>query len=139
MACGLAMMVMTRSLILSLEMARTAYYDEYRFGDVFCNLKRAPNALRERLSRIPGIAGLHTQVVGTLRMNLPGVREQVDGTIISIPKDRSLGLNGIFLRTGRFPEGGREVIISEPFALAHSLEPGDSVEVILRGAGNGWK
>ncbi len=134
MACGLAMMIMTRSLILSLETARTAYYDEYRFGEVFCNLKRAPNALRERLSRIPGVAALHTQVVGTLRLNLPGVREHIDGTIISIPKDRSPGLNEIFLRAGRFPEGGREVIVSEPFAFAHSLKPGDSVDAILRGA-----
>src|SRR5690606_25617691 len=43
MACGLAMMIMTRSLILSLESTRAAYYERYRFADVFSDLKRAPN------------------------------------------------------------------------------------------------
>ena len=41
MACGLAMMVMSRSLILSLESTRDAYYTGHRFADVFCDLKRA--------------------------------------------------------------------------------------------------
>mgnify|MGYP003339291676 CR=1 FL=1 len=45
MACGLAMMIMTRSLIVSLETARDDYYREYRFGQVFARLKRAPLAL----------------------------------------------------------------------------------------------
>ena len=35
MACGLAMMIMTRSLILSLETTRDAYYSENRFAQVF--------------------------------------------------------------------------------------------------------
>ena len=35
MACGLTMMIMTRSLVLSLESARADYYDECRFAEVF--------------------------------------------------------------------------------------------------------
>ncbi len=86
MACGLAMMIMTRSLIFSLESARTSYYDEYRFGEVFCNLKRAPNSVRERLSAIPGVASLQTHVIGTARLDLVGAKEIADATIISIPE-----------------------------------------------------
>src|SRR6266700_155410 len=56
MACGLAMMIMARSLILSLESTRDAYYTDHRFADVFCDVKRAPNALRARLERIEGAA-----------------------------------------------------------------------------------
>ena len=48
MACGLAMMIMARSLIFSLESTRDAYYERNRFADVFSGLKRAPNALRSR-------------------------------------------------------------------------------------------
>ena len=36
MACGLAMMIMTRSLILSLESTRDAYYRDYRFEFETC-------------------------------------------------------------------------------------------------------
>jgi putative ABC transport system permease protein len=38
------------------------------------------------------------------------------------------------LKSGRFPENGSEVIISEQFAQARSLRLGNSVEVIIRGA-----
>lgn len=135
MACGLAMMIMARSLILSLDVTRTEYYEQYRFADVFCDLKRAPNALRERLSAIPGVAAVETRVKGSVRMDLPGLAEPADGTIVSIPEDRPMQLNLLHLRTGRYPEIGKanEIIMSEAFANAHGFRPGDTVEVILRG------
>ena len=45
MACGLAMMITTRSLIHSLDRTRADYYESNRFADVFGSLKRAPNHL----------------------------------------------------------------------------------------------
>ena len=65
MACGLAMMVMTRSLILSLDSARTAYYEVYRFGEVFARLKRAPLEVARRASQmsaesVPSCLGTNT-------------------------------------------------------------------------------
>ena len=50
MACGLAMLIMSRSLILSLESTRDAYYRDYRFADIFANLKRAPDAVAQDLA-----------------------------------------------------------------------------------------
>lgn len=136
MACGLAMMIMARSLILSLEVTRAAYYEKNRFADVFCDLKRAPNALRDRLAEIPGVAAVETRVKSSVRMDLPGVPEPADGTIVSLPDDRPQRLNMLVLRSGRYPEVGKanEVIMSEAFAKAHAFKPGDSLEVILRGA-----
>jgi len=136
MACGLTVMIMARSLVLSLESARAAYYERYRFGDVFTDLKRAPNSLRGRLAEIPGVAAVDTRVVGGVRMDLPGMDEPADGTILSIPEDRPMTLNRIFLRTGRFPEAGKkdEIIVGEAFAGAHGFGPGDTIDVIMRGA-----
>lgn len=134
MACGLAMMIMTRSMVVSLESARRAYYGEYRFGDIFCDLKRAPNDVRLRLARVSGVAAVETRVVGTLRLYLPKGGEIVDGTILSLPEGRGSGLNQILLKAGRFPEKADEVIISEPFAQARFLRSGDLVDVILQGA-----
>ena len=42
MACGLALFLLSRSLILSLEVTQQAYYDRYHFAEVFATLKRAP-------------------------------------------------------------------------------------------------
>ncbi|HEU4679246.1 MAG TPA: FtsX-like permease family protein, partial [Terrimicrobiaceae bacterium] len=120
--------------VVSLESARSSYYGEYRFGDVFCDLKRAPNAVRSRLAKVSGVAALETQVVGALRLYLPKGSEIVDGTIISLPEGPARGLNQILLKTGRFPEKGDEVVISEPFAQARLLRSGDFVDVIMQGA-----
>jgi putative ABC transport system permease protein len=58
MACGLAMMIMSRSLIGSLENTRDAYYTQHRFGDVFCDVKRAPNFMRAQLAEIADVAAV---------------------------------------------------------------------------------
>jgi hypothetical protein len=42
MGCGVAMMIMARSLIYSLESTRREYYEANRFAEVFVHLKRAP-------------------------------------------------------------------------------------------------
>src|SRR5215831_8903968 len=136
MACGLAVMVMARSLIVSLESARDAYYTSCRFADVFCDLKRAPNSLRARLAEIPGIAALDTRVTGSVILDLPGVKEPADGKIVSIPEDRPQQLNLVFLRTGRLPGPGsnNEVVVGAAFAGAHAFNPGDTIEATIHGA-----
>ncbi|MCZ7640906.1 MAG: hypothetical protein M5U12_35560 [Verrucomicrobia bacterium] len=53
MACGLAMMIMARSLIHSLESTRQEYYQAKRFADVFVHLKRAPLFVAEQVAALP--------------------------------------------------------------------------------------
>lgn len=136
MVCGLSMMIMSRSLIMSLERERDAYYGAHRFADVFADLKRAPNALRTRLARIDGVGAVETRVSGALVLDLPGMKEPADGQIISLADDRPQQLNLLYLRRGRLPEVGRrhEVVISEPFADAHGFAPGDTIEATIYGA-----
>ncbi|MHA3773969.1 ABC transporter permease [Verrucomicrobiota bacterium sgz303538] len=135
MACGLAMMIMARSLIYSLESTRDAYYERYRFADVFADLKRAPNDVRAQLARIEGVAAVETRVSGSLILDLEGMMEPADGVILSLPEDRPKLLNQLFLRTGRLPEIGSrgEVVVGEAFAEAHSFQPGNKIAAILRG------
>ena len=73
MACGLAMMIMTRSLILTLETARSSYYQEHAMADVFTRLKRAPLAVAERVADLPGVATVEPRVVVDVTLDLPGV------------------------------------------------------------------
>jgi putative ABC transport system permease protein len=135
MACGLAVMVMARSLIVSLKAARDAYYTSCHFADVFCDLKRAPNAFRSRLAQIPGIGAVETRVTGSVILDLPGLKEPADGVILSLPEDRPQQLNLLFLRAGRLPEPGsnNEVVVGEAFAAAHSFNPGDTIDATIHG------
>src|SRR6187200_3104774 len=79
MACGLAMMIMTRSLILSLETTRDRYYERHHFAHVFARLKRAPDAVREQLSAIPGVAAVETGIAIQVTLDLPGMIEPAVG------------------------------------------------------------
>ena len=136
MACGIAMMITTRGLILSVESTRNAYYSSRRFADLFCELKRAPNALRPRLTEIPGVAAIETRVTGRITLDLPGLAEPADGMMLSLPEDRAQQLNLLFVRIGRLPEIGshNEVVVGEAFAQAHGFKPGDDIDVTIRGA-----
>jgi putative ABC transport system permease protein len=136
MACGLAMMIMTRSLILTLESTRTAYYQKYALADVFARLKRAPLSVAERLTTLPGVAIVETRVVVDVTLDLPGLSAPATGHIISLPEDGAVQkLNRVFLRSGRFPliDNRREVLLGEAFADANGLKPGDSLVAVING------
>jgi len=135
MACGLAMMIMTRSLILTLEGTRDAYYERHRMADVFGSLKRAPLSLADRMAGIDGVAAVEPRVVVDVVLDLPGVPEPATGHIVSLPEDKPQVLNQIFLRSGRLPriDQRREAVVSESFAKANGLREGDSVVAVLNG------
>ena len=136
MACGLAMMIMTRSLILTLESTRSAYYQKYAMADVFATLKRAPLATAAQLSNLSGVATVETRVVVDVTLDLPGLTEPATGHIISLPEDGGEPkLNRVFLRSGRFPrtDERREVVVGESFAIENGLNPGDSLVAVING------
>ncbi len=135
MACGVAMMIVANSIILSLESTRDAYYQRYRMPDVFGYVKSAPLSLQHRLGKIPGVATVELRVVENALLDMDGVREPVKAQLVSLPDDGRQNLNQIFLRRGRLPHPGaqREAVVSEAFALAHGLQIGDRITAILNG------
>jgi len=136
MACGLTMMIMTRSLILTLESTRAAYYQQYAMADVFASLKRAPLAMADRVAELPGVSVVEPRVVVDVTLDLPGLSEPATGHLVSLPEDGSEPkLNKVFLRTGRMPEpdARREVVVGESFANENGLQPGDSLVAVING------
>jgi len=136
MACGLAMMIMTRSLILTLESARSTYYQSHAMADIFASLKRAPLSVADALSTLPGVATVETRVAVNVTLDLPGITEPATGHIISLPDDGGPQvLNRVFLRSGRFPrpDERREVVLGESFATENGLQPGDSLVAVING------
>ncbi|MCU0793530.1 MAG: ABC transporter permease [Opitutaceae bacterium] len=135
MACGLAMMIMTRSLIRSLDTAREDYYARHRFADVFASLKRAPLGVAEQLAALPGVKAVEPGITRLVTLDLPGRAEPAQGLVQSIPDRREPALNRLFLRAGRLPsaDGRMEALVSEAFAEANKLRPGDTVAALLNG------
>ena len=135
MASGVACFIMFMSTLDSLLESRDRYYQDYRFAEVFVPLKRAPESLSLRLEAIPGVSKVDTRVVAPVNVDIEGFHEPIIGTIISIPDNGSPRLNRLYLRSGRLVEAGGtdEVVISEAFAQAHRLNPGDTLRATING------
>lgn len=133
-ACGVASFVSMRSTYLSLQTSQDAYYSTYRFADVFASLKRAPESVAAVIGRVPGVATVQTSVVAQVSLDLPGVDEPAQATMVSIPPRRNQILNDLHLVKGTYiGSSGSEILISEAFALANGFEPGDQISVNING------
>ncbi len=135
MGCGLAMMIMARSLIHSLETTRQAYYNSNRFAQVFTHLKRAPNSIASRISTIPGVATVQTSISVQVTLDIPDLDEPASGMVRSLPDLDTPTLNRLYLRAGQWLTPGQpgQILVGEAFADANQLRPGDSIAMLLNG------
>ncbi len=134
-ACGIALFVLSRSMLHSLELTQQTYYDRYHFAEVFASLKRAPDSLGERIAEIPGVARLETRIVVMVNLTVEGLSDPAMGRIVSLPDTRKPVLNQLFLRRGRWlsPRRDDEVLASEAFTTANNLHVGDSILAVING------
>ena len=132
---GVAMFIMYLSTFQSLRLTQTTYYERYRFADIFAGLKRAPLPLRQEIAAIPGVIAADARVVVDVPLDVPDLAEPATGRLISVPVPAEPMLNDVFLRRGRWPAPGHpdEVLVSEAFALAHALEPGNRLGAVING------
>lgn len=134
-ACGIASFVAMQTAYESLKLSQSTYYQEYRFAQVFGQLKRAPDSLIEQIQAIPGVAQVQTRVVVNVTLDLPDQQEPVTGRLVSLPAEPTPMLNDLFIRQGRYIEAGRsdEVLVSEAFAKANRLRLGDRLGAVING------
>lgn len=132
---GLAVLIMSLGAIQALSDTRDAFYERYRFADVFATVKRAPLSAAREISALPGVRTVEARVVRPVILDLPDFAQPVSATMISVPTDRRPRLNDLVLRAGRWPQATEpgEVLVNEAFADAHDLSPGATVNAILNG------
>jgi len=132
---GVATMVMSLSTYDSLVTTRDRFYSEYRLADVFAGLKRAPDPVAERLAALPGVERLETRVRAGVKLEVAGFSDPITGQILSLPDVGEAQLNRIYFKRGRSvqPWSTDEVVLSDTFADAHHLQPGDTLAAIIHG------
>ena len=136
MACGVATLVLAVGTYRSLDETRAAYYERYRFGDVFASAVRAPLSLASTIAQIDGVAAVEPRIVEPVLLDIPGLREPATGLAISLPGERTPAVNALYLRAGRLPEPARanEVAVNVNFADAHGFEIGSTFDAIVNGS-----
>jgi putative ABC transport system permease protein len=134
-AAGVSTFVMSISTYESLVLSRDAYYRDYGYAEIFASAVRVPDSLRRRIESISGVDKVETRVVASAKLTVKDFPDPVTAQIISLPDYNEPTVNRLYIREGRLIDPGRddEVILNEVFAEAHSLKPGDTVEVIIKG------
>lgn len=135
MASGIAVLVMALSTLAALRDSAEAYYTQQQFADIFLQLKRAPDRLAEDIRHLSGVQTVQTRIVHTANLHIAGFNEPVTGLLVSLPHNQRPTLNRPVLRAGAWPapKALDQVVLNEPFAQAHDLQPGDHFIAILNG------
>src|SRR5579859_4356505 len=72
-AGGIACFICLRGTCDSLDWARAAYYDRYRFADVFAHAERAPESLARDIEALPGVAVVQTRIFEEVTLPIEGM------------------------------------------------------------------
>ncbi len=132
---GVATLMLAVGSHRSLDETRTAYYERYRFADVFAVVTRAPKTLVDQVAQIPGVAAVDARIAKLALLDIPNFLEPATGQVISLPDIGEPSLNRLYMRLGRTPEPGRadEAVVNETFAKAHGFVIGSRFSAILNG------
>jgi putative ABC transport system permease protein len=121
------------SALEGLSGAGRRYFEEYRMGDLWGSLYRAPEEVVKRIEGIPGVKMVTGRVVSDVRISM----EKRDAMVrlISLPDKRTKVVNDIQLKSGSYFSGdtGNQCIVSEDFFKAHRLKMGQTIEPIVNG------
>jgi putative ABC transport system permease protein len=143
-ASGVGGFIATLSAVESLALARERFYVQGRFADVFASMKRAPLTLLPQVQALPGVADAQATVEVMVRVHLAGVSDPIAGQLIGLDRRRPHRLNLLTLRSGRAedasmspgrerPDGALLAWVSEAFAEARGLRPGQRLQVVMNG------
>lgn len=132
-AGGVSLFLVMAGMTGSLEETRRAYYERYRFADIWAPAVRAPEAVADRIRAIPGVMAVETRVQSAALLDMDRMSEPATGMVLSLPDRRLPEANRIHLVSGRMPASGMrsEVVVLDSFAKAHALELGDTIEATL--------
>jgi putative ABC transport system permease protein len=153
-ACGAGGFLTTLSAVDALERARDTFYVQSRFADVFAGLKRAPDALRERLQALPGVAQVETGLEFMVRVSIEGVDDPILGQLVGLDGRAPPRLNRVVATDGGplpwhalgagdggggLGGGDLPVWLSAGFAQARALRPGDRLAATINGKRRGLR
>jgi putative ABC transport system permease protein len=135
MAAGVATLILAIGAYRSLLETRDAYYERYRFADVFASATRAPVLLERQIAAIPGVASVETRISRGALLDIAGLAEPASGLALSLPDHAEPKLNRLHVRQGRLPEPGsvNEVTVNESFAKANGFAPGARFHALMNG------
>ena len=84
-AGGVATLILAVGSYRSLDETRAAYYERYRFADVFAVVSRAPKTVVDQILEIPGVAAAEARIAKLALLDIPNYLEPATAQVISLP------------------------------------------------------
>jgi putative ABC transport system permease protein len=84
-AGGVSVHLVMAGMLGSLDETRSAYYERYRFADIWAPAVRAPNAVLDDIRRIDGVAAAQSRILSPVLFDIPDMAEPPSGVIYSLP------------------------------------------------------
>jgi putative ABC transport system permease protein len=134
-ACGIGGFIASHSTHDSLTRSRDHFYEIAQFPHLFCDLKRAPNAVIRQVAAIPGIAQYRTRVVQDVQLDIEGVKQPLTARVIGLAPGHESAMGRLILRQGQWiaPGSTNHVLLNERFADVRGVKPGDRIKALLNG------
>jgi putative ABC transport system permease protein len=134
-AGGITCFISLRGTSDSLDWARAAYYDRYRFADVFAHVERAPESLAHDIEALPGVGLVQTRIFEEVTLPIEGMERPAYARLVSIPASGQPSTNALHVVEGELPARGHEddVAVLQAFADAHGLHPGHRLPAVIHG------
>jgi putative ABC transport system permease protein len=134
-ASGVMTLIIAVTTLEALSRSQANFYASHHYPDLFIDVKRAPLGLIERLQTLEGVSRMEPRVRAPVRLTVADFDDPVRGQMLSLPDGRQPTLNRLHLVAGSLPEPGRadQAVVSDAFAEAHGLAPGDSLQAIIDG------
>jgi putative ABC transport system permease protein len=134
-AAGTVAFVSLLGTLNSLTRTQAAYYERYRFADVFANARRAPDSRAAEIASIAGVRKVTSRIVHNVVLDIEGIDEPINGLLVSAPRPGTEALNDIHLRSGRRVQPGatEEVVLNETFANANNLTLQSTLYASIKG------
>ncbi|MDZ4725603.1 MAG: FtsX-like permease family protein [Leptospira sp.] len=126
---GIAYLVGSWSSYSSLLNAKEKFYSEEKLMTSFANLNRAPNYISNKIANLHGVDIIETRNAEEVVLDFPNEIYPSSAHLVTLTEK----LNLVKLQSGKMPEGDREVIVNESFALANQFVPGSTLVAIIAG------
>ena len=132
-AIGIGCFIGMMSTKNNLMAAKSNYYSRSRMADFWIDLKKAPSYALKSILETSGVSEIRDRIKFDVMLNLKNEAKPVSALLLSLPDSKKPIINNIVLRQGTYFTSQRpnEVIVSEKFAKARNLHPGDSLTAIL--------
>ena len=130
-AIGILIYVAMSISSFALEDSMTMYYKNYNMSDVFAKINSAPISISEDLKKIPGVDSAMARLTYDARAEIDGNSKIITLRLISVGNDDEL--NKYYISHGNEPASESELLLGDDFFMAHDLNPGDSINLIIEG------